>query len=235
MVDLIQNYDKNISSEYDRILNSTFDIWGSHPGIGLNKELPDGYTKFGISLGSFFKPTEELKPLFAAIGDLADLDPRHVILPSGSYHFTFLALAGHTLNENQPLPPEITSLKQICWQMIADEKWTLENLRLLPGPNFLLLVGKPSAKVAELREKFAKALLQSPWGPLIHLRHEYRGYPFPPVIWHTTLCRYKAEYLPERTRTLVRKYCNQRFGSIDLDPPLLRRVNYDWSRTVLIS
>jgi hypothetical protein len=227
---------KEIKDEYDRIEASTLLEWANHPSIGTSRELPSGYFKFGISVGSHFQPIERLKPLFREIEDIAATDTNHVPIPSTCYHFTFLALAGHHFDENQLLPPEIDDLKKVYRISFSDlDTWKLDHLRLLPGRNFLLLVGTPSIELVERRERFAKALMDSPWRSFIESRHEYRGYPFPPKIWHTTLCRYKADFLPTETRQLFERYRDQNFGSIELEKPKLRKVNYDWSSTSLLS
>lgn len=225
---------ESIANEYSQITAATLQTWVNNPSIGAPRPLPDGYYKFGISVGSFFQPTARLKPLFQELENLAGIDANHVTIPSTSFHFTFLALAGHEFDAFQALPPEVAELTEVCRKILDFKMWRLDQLRVLPGANFLLLVGMPSSELVELREKFAAALLDSSWKRFIQSRHEYRGYPFPPKIWHTTLCRYKAEFLPRETRQLYERYRNQTLGAIELEVPRLRRVNYDWSSTSLI-
>ncbi len=74
---------------------------------------------------------------------------------------------------------------------------------------------------------FAEALITSGWREFILDRHEYKGYPFPPLIWHTTLCRYKRQFFPVSVRKLFENYKNHRIGSLSLDSPALRAINYD--------
>ena len=228
------NSNLNVEHEYSQLAENTLRLWNQNPGSGDFQELPDGYWKFGISTGSYFQIPKLLQPLIDAIENIRQLDANLVTIPSGCHHFTFLALAGHEFDEFQSLPKEIFDLKNLCDRFLNFPIWQLDSLRLLPGPNFLLLVGTPTPELIALRERFAAELLVSPWRTYILNRHEYKGYPFPPRIWHTTLCRYKAQFLPESLRQLYHEFKDQRFGSIHLEPPLLRRVNYDWSVTSLV-
>jgi hypothetical protein len=224
----------SIANEYNQMAAMTVRTWASNPGPGAPRDLPDGYYKYGISLGSHFQPTAALGSLLADIAALPGIDVDHVTIPEASYHFTFLALASHVFDNASQLPAEVSDLKSLCRAFFGAESWTLDELRLLPGDNFLLLVGTPSPDLVALRERFAATLLASPWKAFIESRHEYRGYPFPPRIWHTTLCRYKGQFLPKASRHLYEKYLNQTFGSITLAPPRLRLVNYDWSSTTVL-
>ncbi len=223
-----------IEKEYDRLLAATENVWNCNPGTGQDIGMPAGYFDFGISIGSYFQPNDRVVDLLDELKSLNRSDSKHILIPEACYHFTFLALASHVFSKDQPLPPEVDGLKKICDTHLSIDSWQLQKLRIVPGANYLLLVGTPSAELVAMRRRFVDALYASSWAIHLKFRHENKGYPFPPRIWHTTLCRYTAEYLSKEARDLFRRYRDQDFGDVRMDAPQLRRVNYDWSATVLI-
>lgn len=223
-----------ILKTYQDLRRSTEENWAKHPTEGKLIGLPSGYFNIGVSMGSLFKPMEKLGLFIERLHSLSAEDDSLVIVPKECQHFTFLALASHKWVDIDELPLEVRFLKSLCQEFFHDLKWNLNDLQLVPGNNYLLLGGVPTTEIILQREKFAASLLNSPWESQIRNRHEYKGYPFPPVIWHTTLCRSKTEFLPQTVRDLYEVWKNENFGLMNLPAPQLRAINYDWTFNELL-
>jgi hypothetical protein len=227
------NQDK-IELEYNRMGKGAIDSWRTTSSIGRHIGLPDGYYDFGISVGSFFTLPNELEDIVHELEVHAAKDPHLTLVPPGKHHFTFLALAGHKWKSVEELPTELPILRSVVNEHLTSLDWRLSKLRLVPGKNYLLLAGVANTAADNARESFANALLESPWQRHIRERHEYKGYPFPPIIWHTTLCRYQYELFPESIRRLYWSRVELNVPSLLLETPRLRAVTYDWSISIAL-
>jgi hypothetical protein len=110
--------------------------------------------------------------------------------------------------------------------------WKVNDLRLVPTRNALLLAGIPDMESLRIRKTITEEVLHSRWEPLI--RERYKGFPIPPLIWHTTLMRSRREYLPESARQLFRDNRHAHFADIQIGFPILAAVTYNWSRIEII-
>lgn len=221
-----------IENEYARITSESKDAWENEPSPGKFVGLPQGYTKLGISLGSYYLFNDRIRFFYSKLEQIASVDKALTLVPERSAHFTFLALAAHFWDHISELPQETKLLSDIVSRYFTKAEWRLNELRIVPGKNYLLLAGIPHEKTWRRRQEFAAGLLNSPWKKHIEQRHEYKGYSFPPVIWHTTLCRYQHEFLPQSVRELFRQFEAERFGELTLQAPELKAVNYDWSVSI---
>lgn len=220
-----------ISDEYTRLTHTTLNLWQKNPTCGHSKSLPYGYSKFGLSVGNYFDPSELVNALHGKLLSIGSCDANAVLVPRHSLHFTYFAITNHLFSDAEWPSGKVTELKKNCHFHFKDENWHLDHLRLVPGPNFLLLAGLPSMEQIHRRNRFVDGLLSSSWRNEVHSRHANRGYPFPPLVWHTTLCRYQHEFFPKSIRDLFLEYKDVDFGSVSFAPPELRLVNYDWSTT----
>ena len=218
-----------IESEYLQMTAQAEATWVDHPGTGKFTGLPVGYSKLGISIGSVYHPYDSLGSFLDLLEQASAEDTDLTLIPKASSHFTFLALAGHHWDSVSDLPQEIDEIKAIVSESLSGFQWRLVGLRIVPGRNFLLLAGVPDQTTIELREKLARRLEASAWRPHIAARYEYQGFPFPPLIWHTTLCRYQHERLSPRLRELYFQFKYSKFGNVELGTPTLRAINYDWT------
>ncbi len=203
--------------------------WARHPGVGKAIGRPEGYDRLGISIGSTYPPTAPIVELLLDLERLATTDLSLLLIPRHSTHFTFLAIAGHHWDDLNELPPETNELTELVARCLSNFPWRLNALRIIPGRNYLLLAGVPEERSIRMRALVAEGLKSSSWKGYLEKRYEQRGYPFPPLIWHTTLCRSSQEYLPETVRNLYHRYRDKNFGGVDLETPRLCAINYDWS------
>lgn len=206
--------------------SQTLKVWGANAGTGA--EMGNFYhpTSLALSVGCHFSMPPDIEQLH---NEIAALDDAAVQLVAKEHsHFTFLACTTHMSETIGDLPEETAALISIFKRYAPAIDFKLRSLRLVPLPNALLLAGIPDQKTHKLRQEFAAEVLQSPFGHLIKAR--YQGYPIPPLVWHTTLMRYKRQYLPERMRRLYRDWSEHDFGSMHLGTVGLYAITFDWSQ-----
>lgn len=221
-----------IHSEYRRIEEETLRKWRSHPSVGYPIEFPYDRFLLAIAIGQYFEPCPVLSSLFAELREIAR-DDATVEVPDPSWlHMTFLALSPHRYRDSTDYPETLDIVKNLHARYALRIDWRVNDLRLVPTKNTLLLAGLPDVDSLKIRNTIAEELLKSRWESLI--RERYEGFPIPPVIWHTTLMRSRSEYLPESARQLFMGNRHVRFADMYLGAPLLAAVTYNWSRIEII-
>ena len=216
-----------IEREYEKIEENTMAAWESEPGIGGHRPLPYDEELLAFTTGRWFQPTDTLLRLHEELLVLGSADDNLKVIARKNMHFTLLALSPHRYSGLNEYPAELGVLKTLYAQHVAQVRFRLSSLRLVPLPNTLLLAGIPNEEAYSARREFASALLASEWGVL--LRARYEPHPIPPVIWHTTLVRSVRQFLPAVVRDVVSQYHDREFPDIDLGQPILAAVSYDWS------
>ena len=108
-----------------------------------------------------------------------------------------------------------------------DILFKLGRLRLVVIPGALLLAGIPDLASATARAGLAADLMAADWAP--HITERYRGYPFPPMIWHTTLVRSRRQRATPGMRALFAEYRYSALDDLTLGPPWLVAANYNWT------
>lgn len=222
-----------IETEYRRIERDTVEAWRANPTPGEDARSGYDIRLLGFSSGSRFSTFTVLSEFMAELEVLT----KHVraldLLPDTNLHFTFLALSPHVYESREAFPEDVRDLKQIAGASLTRAPIQLSRLRLVPLPNALVLAGIPDCGAIEARAKFAEVLLNSRWEK--HLRSRYGRHPIPPLIWHTTLVREGHQYLSPEVRELFYRWRDRDFGNLELSPPVLAAVTYNWSRVVEMS
>jgi hypothetical protein len=223
-----------IETEYKQMTLQAEKAWSLDSSAGRFLGLPTGYSQIGICVGSYFKPAPQLTSFLDELKRIASDDSALTLVPRACSHFTFLALAGHNWNALEDLPSEVRELKEIVDHELKNLDWHLSHLRIVPGRNFLILAGIPNPAAFKGSQNLAAKLMLTSWRKHIEQRYEYQGFPFPPTIWHTTLCRYQHEGFSPRLRAIYQSYKNTLFENAELGQPQLRAISYDWSTSHLI-
>lgn len=219
---------QEIIDTYTKMTEQTLQAWQSHPGVGDLLSADQNRQKLGVSSGRNFTPTGELQKLHSKLLQLSEKDPLLDVVPAQGLHFTFLALAWDHFASVDEMPPEINELVPIFKETVAGLNFRVCDLRLVPLKGALLLAGIPDAATHATRQKLAQRVLASPWKP--HLEARYAGFPIPPQIWHITLARYAAEYVPQSLRDLYDHYRTTSFGDLELGEPQIGMINYNWTK-----
>lgn len=216
---------------YERAREGTLGAWAANPHTGDPLPPEPHRAQLGISSGKIFAARGALAQAHAELRALAAQDPLLDATPPTSLHFTFLALAWdrYTLDT---LPPEIQTLKPIFAKHTHGMDFSVDELRLLPLKNALVLAGLPSPNSFARRAALADELLGSAWAPL--LRDRYRGFDIPPLFWHTTLARYGAPFAPASLRAFYARHASIPMGSLHFGEPVLAAVNYNWQKCHLL-
>ena len=219
---------KNLyQAEYAHITSWAQSSWSQDAGVGKLIGAPEGYSKIALSVGSQFQATPALGELFENLSTLAAKDKSLLMIAPANLHFTFLALTNHQWSRESDIPATLIKEVLPLANNIESFAWTLQELKLVAGPNFLLLAGTPSAEAIAARRAFCEAILRSKCATLT--KERYANQAFPPILWHTTLCRSTYERFPKLVRDFNAQNQNKIWGNLELPRPLVRTVNYDWS------
>ena len=221
-----------IHSEYRRMEEETLEKWRSHPSVGCPGDFPYDRSLLAIAMGQYFEPCPGLSSLFADLREISRRDASIEVPDLTWLHMTFLALSPHRYEDSLDYPETLSIVKDLHARYALHIRWSVYDLRLVPTQNALLLAGLPDVESWRIRKTIAEELLNSHWEPLI--RERYKGFPIPPIIWHTTLMRSRREYLPESVRQLFMDNRNARFADIQIGSPILAAVTYNWSRIQII-
>ena len=215
---------EDLGNLYDATSQAAVARWTEHVHIGTIGDRPFHPTKLSVTTGNFLGPHPAISAVLSHICCLVDGDPLADALGPASLHFTFLALSQPNYPSLDDLP-DLIDVKRIFAQHCHRRRFALHDLRLVALPNALLIAGSPDALTAARRTAFAQDLLASPWADYLHAR--YPSGPIPPAFLHSTLVRYRAEYLPERLRRFFIENQAARYGDTSLEISLLA-TNYNW-------
>lgn len=219
---------QDILDAYRTTTEKTLAAWERHPGVGEAVPEEDNRRHLGVSSGCLFQPRGQLSRCHQKLQHLASQDALLDVTPLEGLHFTFLALAWDYYSDLESLPLELSNLKRLYKQFVVTVDFRVDELRLVPLNNTLLLAGVPSVESYQMRQAFAEALLASPWRP--HIEDRYKNHLIPPLFWHTTLARYRSSYASQALRELYFDYSNVTFGSLDLGKPQLVATTCNWIR-----
>ncbi|MBP9707346.1 MAG: hypothetical protein KBD78_06845 [Oligoflexales bacterium] len=210
----------------------TLVAWKNQAGVGTL--VGDGYDRhlLGFSTGSRFLPFGSFSIFHKKLSDIAPSIDGLEVLSLNNLHFTFLALSPHSYSNPSFFPAELPILQKITENHLPGVNVRLSQLRLLPLPNALLLVGIPDYKSIVARANFANALLTSPWE--IYLRRRYNRIAIPPLIWHCTIVRQNRQFFSPALRELCFDWIDHDFGEIQLEAPILAAVTYNWSKVYML-
>ena len=196
-----------------------------------NGEAPPQYPSdlLALSIGAFLPPSGKISRLHAELTATAgaELD----LVPAASLHFTMLAVTRQIFPNRDALGPLAAIVSQTINGILTSENVTWRETRVLPMKNALVLAGYPDDAGVKLRDRLARALLQSPAGSAVQER--YAGFPIPPMIWHATLARSRtAPRLPEAAQAVFHRWRHESLGDFQLGPFKLHAASFDWSTAV---
>jgi len=222
----------DIEEAYATTWATTLAAWAEHAGVG--EPVPPAFDKhfLGIATGRRFTASGWILELHRRLCEWAEEDPLLDVVPSDCLHFTFLALAKSKFVDADEIPVEIQSVREAHLELVSSLVFRMHRLRLLPLKNALLLAGIPDQDSFQTRKRFAEALLRGPWED--HLRSRYDGFQIPPLLWHSTIARYEAEYLPPEIRDLYHEYDEHQTEMLEIGTPMLAAHNYNWTSFVYI-
>lgn len=212
---------------YSRTCAKTQDTWAANPEQGSIFEH-DFYDTNRLAITSGIKPalTEPLSSLLADINKRALGNPLADAMPLSGLHFTFFAITMPIYQHSDIArvdPFLLSAFAKYAKQRVV----TISNLRLVALPNQLLIAGTPDEASLKARQDFAKLLQDSPWKDKLLERHG--NIPLPPPFWHSTLLRYRAQYLPASFREYFESHRSQNYGSVS-SPACLAFTNYNWTQ-----
>ncbi|MGK9174541.1 hypothetical protein KXR87_15130 [Yokenella regensburgei] len=215
-----------LSALYEATSEKTLAAWLTAPDCGAPMHQPY-YDPHKLALATGFQPAmpEGISALRHALASLTQGDERADVLPPDGFHFTFLPVT-LPLYEQYGQPEDIAPLLTL-WQTWRQQQVQIRDLRLVALPGQLLLAGIPDEESLRSRQAFCEALLASPWRDRLIARHAHT--PLPPPFWHTTLLRYRAQFLPLPVRHFFMQHRHQRFGSV-AGGVILAQVNYNWTQ-----
>lgn len=216
----------NLEAEYAAMTARALDDWAREPNAGDRIPADPLRKRLGVSSGRTFLPTNGLASLHTALSALAADDDDADVVPASSLHFTFLALAWDHYARAQDVP-NTSQLRSLFAARTRGIPFILRRLRLVAMPGALLLAGISDPASAAAREGLAADLMAADWSP--HIAERYRGYPFPPRIWHTTLARSRRQLATPGMRALFAEYRDSAFDDLTLGPPWLVAANYNWT------
>ena len=222
----------HLDAEYTDMTARGLAAWASAPSAGERIPADPLRKRLGVTSGRLFAPSGALVDLHAALVSLATEDADVDVVPANSLHFTFLALAWDHYASAAEVP-NTSQLRPLFAARTRDVPFRLEQLRLVAIPGALLLAGIPDHASATARAGLAADLMAADWAP--HIAERYRGYPFPPRIWHTTLARSRRQFATPGMRALFAEYRDSAFDDLALGPPWLVAANYNWAMIERIS
>ena len=217
-----------LTKKIDEIIQETERIWERNPFAGTFREIPYDRELYGIASGVKCTPPITLSPVLDKLFLLAAEDHELEITLPNHFHFTFLALSFPQWKKLADLPVEHKELLSLSEKILHRINWKLCHLRLVALNNTLLLVGTPDETSDLLRNAYAHSILASGWEK--HLVARYRGLSIPPLLWHSTLARYKREFFSPALRNLFREFKQYDYGEIYLGTPTLYFLNYNWTK-----
>lgn len=217
-----------LSRLYTATSEKTLAAWQAAPDCGEPMRQAY-YDPHKLALASGIQPalSSAVSALLAELALLTDGDERADIMPPAGLHFTFLPFT-LPLYDDEHQPDDLAPLRAL-WQKWHRQPLNIEALRLVALPSQLLLAGVADEKSIQARQALCEALLASPWRDKLMARH--RNAPLPPLFWHTTLLRYRAQYLPLPIRHFFAQHQHQRYGAVE-GTLTLAQVNYNWTRVL---
>lgn len=222
--------DDSLSALYEATSERTLVAWQKATDCG-EVMLQDYYDPHKLALASGIQPvpSTDIASLRHQLAELARGDALADVMPADGLHFTFLPLTLPLYTATEQ-PENMASLLEL-WHRWRQRTVHIRELRLVALPSQLLLAGIPDEQSQQARQQFCNALLASPWRTLLLDRHAHT--PLPPPFWHTTLLRYRAQYLPPSLRRFFLANRQQRYGSVE-GMLKLAQVNYNWTRVLPI-
>ncbi|WP_414163328.1 hypothetical protein ACMGGS_15295 [Superficieibacter sp. BNK-5] len=180
-----------------------------------------------LALATGIKPALSLTQcaLLRALYTVVKDDPLADVLPEAGFHFTLLPLTLARFEQHQPLPGRVQELHDL-WHDYRGTEITISQLRLVALPGQLLLAGIANRAAVSLRQRFCQQVLESSWRQELLARHQ--NSPLPPLFWHSTLLRYRAQRLPETVRSFFLLRQTQRYGEVTGSAQLVK-TNYNWT------
>lgn len=219
------NWREEISHGYQSATERTLQRWQENPGVGVVRDAPFYPTEMmAVTTGIKISPP---MPILQLIGDLAALtrnDPLADVMQEQGLHFTFLALSTACYQSGDDIKG-LPALREIVTDHCLHQELTLQHLQLVALPNQLLLAGYPQEETWRLRTTLVEKLVSSPWRSTLEER--YKNDPLPPLFWHSTLLRYRADYLPGLLRTYFLQHQHVDYGTLSA-PIMLQLANYTW-------
>ncbi len=224
-------HNERILAAYAATTQATLATWRDYPDSGEPFVYPDDTRKLCISSGRKFTATGALAEIHAQLIALAAMGDTLDVVPVAGLHFSFLALSWGVWDKPAQAP-DLRDIASTLTQHAGHIPFVISQLRLVPLKNALILAGVPDAQSFAARHAFAQTMLQSPWSG--HIGARYRDYEIPPLFWHTTLARANTQFAPKHMRALYFAYSARMFDDLQLGPPQLALVNYNWSRWFLV-
>ncbi|MDZ7279979.1 hypothetical protein N4G40_17140 [Pantoea eucrina] len=216
----------HLQNLYRATNENTLNVWRQNAGIGNVKE-DDQYDPSTLALATSIRPalSAAVTRLIDELAQCTQRDPLADTLPANGFHFTFVPVTLPRYRAYERLPAEVDHLKQI-WVPFHGVNIAIRHLRLVALPNQLLLAGIPDAPAIALRQSFCDQVLDSYWKNALLQRHT--GRPLPAPFWHSTLLRYRADFLPASVRRffLTRQHVN--VGDV-AGALTLAKVSYNWT------
>ena len=219
-----------LSALYEATSERTRVAWQKAPDCGevMQQAYYDPH-KLALASGIQPVPSTDIASLRQQLAELARGDALADVMPADGLHFTFLPLTLPLYTDTEQ-PENMASLLEL-WHSWRQSKVHIRELRLVALPSQLLLAGIPDEQSLQARQQFCDALLASPWRNHLIDRHAHT--PLPAPFWHTTLLRYRAQYLPPSLRRFFLANHQQRYGSAE-GSLKLAQVNYNWTRVLPI-
>ncbi len=210
---------------YEATSEKTLAAWQTAPGCGEVRQQAY-YDPHKLALASGLQPamTASVSALLNDVNALTAGDPLADVMPSNGLHFTFLPVTLPLYADRQQ--PENLAELLTLWQRWQQHPVHIRELQLVALPSQLLLAGIPDEHSVRAREAFCEALLASSWRD--HLVARHANTTLPPLFWHTTLLRYRAQYLPLTIRHFFEQHRHQRYGSVE-GSLILAQVSYNWT------
>lgn len=220
----------SLSALYEATSERTLAAWKTTPDCGELMQQ-DYYDPHKLALASGIQPrlSTAIASLRHQLAVLSDGDTLADVMPADGLHFTFLPLTLPLYHDTEQ-PENMASLRAL-WQRWQQNRVQIRELRLVALPGQLLLAGIPDEKSQQARQQFCEALLASPWRNHLIDRHAHT--PLPAPFWHTTLLRYRAQFLPLSLRRFFLANRQQRYGNVQ-GTLKLAQVNYNWTRVLPI-
>lgn len=216
----------DLDAEYIAMTARGLDAWTREPEAGERVPADPLRKRLGVSSGRTFVATGALSRLHAGLLALAEIDRDVDVVPAATLHFTFLALAWDHYASAADVPSTVELRLHFDTHTRA-VPFAVSKIRLVAIPGALLLAGIPDPASAAARADLAADLMAADWAP--HIAERYRGYPFPPKIWHTTLARSRRQRATPGMRALFAEYRHSTFDDLALGPPWLVAANYNWT------
>lgn len=217
---------KQLKQLYSRTSEATLNKWAASPECGtiFDRDFYDP-TKLAITSGIQPALTLPLRKLLQEINELAQSDSFADAMPVSGLHFTFFAMSMPLYQQADiaNLDPYLVSLFA---KYAGQRTVTISNLQLVALPNQLLIAGTPDDASLQARMDFVRQLQDSPWRNTLLERHG--NIPLPPPFWHSTLLRYRAQFLPLRFRQYFEDHQSFNYGGVS-SPVSLVFTNYNWT------